>query len=438
MTNDTTTTDGDDPLSNYTTPLATTDPEGDTADLATLEDHLADAAVVGLGEATHGTREFFRLKDRLIRHLVRDHGCRTVAFEANLPEATAIDDYVVHGEGDPAAALAAVYFWTWHTEAVRDLLAWLRAFNADRPVDDCVRFYGVDAQYTQGAVDALREFLATADPDFLDTVADDLAAIGDGGAATGQDGSLDDQIATADERLPALRERFDERREAYVDATTERRVRVAERCLRVAEQAIEYKRATRERQDGDDAAGATERVLRVRDRAMAENLAWVRDQVDGPVALWAHDAHLNRVEQSSRRTGATAPSLGHHLAEEHGSDYYALGFAFGRGGFQAIDTASEDGGLCEHVLDAPRPETIEERLADLGHEQCFLECRGAAEDDRLAASLAAPQRHFSTGAVYDETDPEDFVTTYRYAEAFDGLVYVDETTRARPLGGGDG
>ena len=115
-----------------------------TDDLAELHDRFASATVIGLGEATHGSQEFFQRKDRLVRYLVRELGCRAVAFEVTA--AHAMDAYVVHGDGDAASALAERQIWPPKVTAARDLLDWLRSFDADRPVDDRVRMYGFDGQ----------------------------------------------------------------------------------------------------------------------------------------------------------------------------------------------------------------------------------------------------------------------------------------------------
>lgn len=137
-------------LQQCTNPLKTTDPTADFDDLAPLVETLDGATVVGLGEATHGTREFFRMKDRIVRYLVTEAGLRLFALESNFAETLAINDYVTTGTGDPLDALAGSYFWTWDTEEVLALIEWLRDFNEGRPADDQVKFYGIDMQYSAG------------------------------------------------------------------------------------------------------------------------------------------------------------------------------------------------------------------------------------------------------------------------------------------------
>lgn len=424
-------------LDDHATSLATTDPTESNHDINAIRDHLDDARIVGLGEATHGTREFFQLKARLIQYLVTELDTRIVALEANLPETLAIDEYVVHGRGDPREALEGVYFWTWNVESILELLEWLRTFNADRPLEDQVRFYGVDAQYAHGAVERLRDFVGRVDPDVHEAVEGELTVVDAEGSPPHQDDDLADRVAAAERVLPTLRDWLDDGHEG-TDATQREWAR-ARRHATVIEQVTDYRRAMMARQAAaDDAVEPIERCLAVRDRAMVNNLGWILRQEDPErVALWAHDGHLNRQDQRSRRTDATAPSLGRHLADRHGEDYLAVGFAFSRGSFRAMGRPpdGDDGefSLREWTLDEPLPGTIAAALDGLDRPLAVVDVEAAADDGRAAEWLAQPRRHFSTGAVYDPSDPEDFVREYRYPEAFDLLCYVAETSRARPV-----
>lgn len=433
-------------LGDATIPLATTTPatagsEYLAADLAPVAERLADAAVIGLGEATHGTREFFQLKHRLLQALVVEHGVRAFAMEANLPEAMALDDYVVHGEGDPRDALAGVYFWTWQTEAVLAMLEWLRAFNADRPPSDRVRFYGIDSQYTHGAVERLRDHLAVVDEDVLESVATDLAVLDDDGEAPHRAADVPERVAAAERVLPRLREHLDAHRDASVAATSAVAHGRATRSVDVIEQAVDYAE-TVDAVDGgfadaDDAV--MRRLVRERDLAMADNVAWIRDHADADtVVVWAHDAHLNRVDLAFPDRDVGAANLGQRLAKRHGEDYYALGFSFGGGAFQAM-SEGDDGeyALREQRVDGPVPGTFDAAVDALDEPLAFLDVRAAREDDRTADWLATPREQFRTGGTYDTDDPADQLVEYVHADAFDGVCFVAETTRARPLDGVD-
>ncbi len=110
--------------------LATTDPSQPLDDLAPLTAMVGSAHVVGLGEDTHGTHEFFTLKHRMVKHLVTKMGFNLFAIEATSLEADDVNRYVLGGPGDPKALLSRLYFWTWRTQEVLDLIEWMRAYNA--------------------------------------------------------------------------------------------------------------------------------------------------------------------------------------------------------------------------------------------------------------------------------------------------------------------
>jgi erythromycin esterase-like protein len=99
-------------------------------DLAAFGNALADARVVALGEATHGTREIFRMKHRLFEYLVQRKGFTVFALEANRADCIALDRYVKSGQGNARAAQANLHLWPWNTQEVVDLIEWMRVYNA--------------------------------------------------------------------------------------------------------------------------------------------------------------------------------------------------------------------------------------------------------------------------------------------------------------------
>ncbi|WP_250637886.1 erythromycin esterase family protein [Streptomyces fodineus] len=152
-------------LSARALPLRRLDAGGPADDLRPLTEVLKNVRVVGLGEATHGTREFFLLKHRLIEFLVRDLGFRTLAMEAPAAAARSVDACVLHGRGDVRSAVAQLGFWTWKTEEVLALVEWMRRYNASVAEDRRVRFVGIDPQWPAAAVGRLDAFLRRTAPE---------------------------------------------------------------------------------------------------------------------------------------------------------------------------------------------------------------------------------------------------------------------------------
>src|SRR5690606_24584734 len=144
-------------LASGAVPLDGLDPRAPVGDLEPLRAALGGVRVVGLGEATHGTREFFLLKHRLLRFLVEEMGFTVLAMEASASAAEALDVYVQGGAGEPERLLADLGFWTWRTREMLAVVEWMRAHN--RTASRKVRFAGIDPQFPAASLRWLRDHL---------------------------------------------------------------------------------------------------------------------------------------------------------------------------------------------------------------------------------------------------------------------------------------
>src|SRR5262249_29058714 len=100
--------------------------------------------------------------------LATEMGFTTFAIEANMPEAFRVNDYVLRGEGDPKELLRGMYFWTWNTQEVLDMILWMREFNASGK--GRIEFLGFDMQDPRVAAQNVRRFVARADPEYAQTL----------------------------------------------------------------------------------------------------------------------------------------------------------------------------------------------------------------------------------------------------------------------------
>lgn len=138
------------------------------ADMKPLKRVIANARIVSLGEATHGTREFFQLKHRMLEFLATEMGFTIFSIEANMPEAYRLNEFVLTGKGDPAQLLKGMYFWTWNTEEVLDMIRWMRDFN--KSGKGRVEFTGFDMQTPDVAMSIAGDFIKKYEPGYFDTV----------------------------------------------------------------------------------------------------------------------------------------------------------------------------------------------------------------------------------------------------------------------------
>jgi erythromycin esterase-like protein len=146
-------------------PIQTVEAGHGFADLQPLDKIVGDARIVALGEATHGTREFFQLKHRLIEYLATQKGFTIFSIEANMPEAYRLNDYVLRGVGDPKRLLKGMYFWTWNTQEVLDMILWMREFNQSGK--GRIEFTGFDMQNATVPIDTVRKFILHRDPAYF-------------------------------------------------------------------------------------------------------------------------------------------------------------------------------------------------------------------------------------------------------------------------------
>ncbi len=163
-------------------------------DLAGLDKIIGDARIVALGEPTHGTREAFQMKHRLLEYLVEKKGFSIFSIEGNMPEAYALNDYIIDGKGDPKELIAGMYFWTWQTQEVLAMVEWMRAWNTSNPPSTGkprLRFTGFDMQVPDVAWKNVGSFVAAHAPELTarnDALLAEIKTLSAQGGAGGGDG----------------------------------------------------------------------------------------------------------------------------------------------------------------------------------------------------------------------------------------------------------
>lgn len=394
-------------------PLASVTPQNDDSDLAPLGEILRGVRILGLGESTHGTREFFQLKHRITRYLVERHGYRVFSIEAGTLPSRNIDDYVRKGKGDRAQALASVGYWTWDTEEVTALIDWLREYNLSAPRGDEVRFAGIDIKPIDDALRTLREILprvcrvATARAEPI------LRTVESHEVQSRQPGSIDL------EGIYWLLGWLTARAAFVVERAGVENHRLAVEAARQIFQFID--------------SLIVNPGVKTRDKHMSENAALLFDSLPANtrIIVWAHNAHL-----------AIDPewqNLGFHLRRRYGKQYYAAALTFTEGAFQSrLERPGEDrfGPLLEFSADSADRNLWEHDLASLHDGDFYLDLRGAAEGDpeTLVWSRKSVRPLHSIGGLYnpDAVQDERFFSNYALGTAFDGLFHLQRTTRALP------
>jgi len=162
----------------------------------------------------------------------------------------------------------------------------------------------------------------------------------------------------------------------------------------------------------------------VRDRSMADNIGWLLDQSRGKLVVWAHNAHIaNTLEKLA--------NMGSLLRKRYKQAYVNLGFVFGEGSFQAIDFGRPSHMLAEHTLGAPPEHNASVAFSRAGKPLLVLDLRALPGRGPVHDWFAAPHPVRDTGAGF--VNERSMTVLHVLPRLYDAVIFVDKTTRARPL-----
>lgn len=405
----------------------------DSADLAPLMDRIGDARLVLLGEASHGTAEFYDMRARITRHLIEHKGFTAVAVEADWPDAAVIDGYV-RGTADriaPGTAFTRFPTWMWGNTSVRSFVRWLRQHNARLGNRDRhVGFYGLDLYSMYGSIAAVLDYLEDVDPATAAVARERYGCLmpwsGDpaayGRAATGAD------YRACEAQVVAMLRDLEQKRVADAGRECER-LFDARQNARLVSSAERYYRAM---YYGSRAS------WNLRDQHMFDTLEAVLE-FRGPgtrAVVWAHNSHLGDA-RATEMGSQGEHNLGQLARQHYGDGAYLIGFGTDRGTAAA---ASRWGGAMEVKRVRPAlPGSYERLCHDTRVPRFMLPLRAeAGTGDALVREvregLMQPRLERAIGVIYrPETERQSHYFQATLPQQFDEYIWFDETTAVAPL-----
>ncbi|MGW2183680.1 erythromycin esterase family protein [Streptomyces sp. NPDC001732] len=401
-------------------PLRTTEPRGSLADLRPFGRMVGDARVVGLGEATHSSHEFFTVKHRVFRYLVEEKGFRAFALEAPWSTGLRLDAYLTRGEGDLKQIMDEEFQGTyrfWNNAEYRDLLQWMRAYNVKHPKDP-VRFVGDDGGFAGAELyDKVNAYAAAARPELAPRLTELYRGLR---PATDAETYVNDYLS----KPMAERKELAERTGRAVDLLKQRPGTGADadaHAWAVQHATAIHQMTTLFAFDLDDPQGTTGAML-YRDRIMAENVAWWQQQTGDKILLAAHNGHI---ALKTYIPDAYPKVQGDFLREQLGSGYLSVGLTFDRGSFNAL---GQDGGVHRFTVGPAAPGTTEHTLDRVRYRDFVVDLRNAPAAAR--AWLAAPHTIKNIGAAYPGIADAPQI---RLAESYDVVIHLQRVEAARML-----
>jgi protein-L-isoaspartate(D-aspartate) O-methyltransferase len=396
----------------------------ESADLEPLLRRIGEAKVVLLGEATHGTSEFYRMRARITQALVERKGFSIVAVEADWPDAGRIDHYVRHRETPPAEWKAFTRFpeWMWRNAEVEEFAEWLRRHNVERPYDERVSFHGLDLYSLYTSINAVLGYLESVDPGAARVARNRYGCLTpwESDPATYGRMALTGRYRECERDVSAMLSDMLKKRVDY-SARDGERFSDAVHNARVVANAERYYRIMY--------YGSAE-SWNLRDRHMFETLEELL-RARGPqskAVVWAHNSHLG----DARHTEMSARgelNLGQLCREHYGAAMYSVGFGTDHGTVAAAD--DWDGPM--RIKDV-RPSHAEsyERQCHESDVPSFLLALG--RDEELRRELLVPRLERAIGVIYrPQTELASHYFQAVLPRQFDEYCWFDRTSAVRPL-----
>jgi erythromycin esterase-like protein len=398
-----------------------------------LVEKAGEAHCVLIGEASHGTHEFYAARADLTRRLIEEHDFRAVAVEADWPDTFRIHRFVT-GRGDDKSATEALSdfrrfpAWMWRNTVVVEFVEWLRDWNSRRGSQkDTTGFYGLDLYSMHSSIEAVLDYLDKVDPDSarrarhrygcFDHFGEDPQHYGLATVAGGAEPCEEEVVA----QLVELRRKYTEliSRDGHIG---EEEFFSAEQNARLIANAERYYRAM---------FHGRANSWNLRDEHMFQTLHQLirhLDSGEAKVVVWAHNSHLG----DARATAMSARgefNLGQLVRERLGGESFGIGFTTNAG---TVTAASDWGGTAERKRVRPALSgSYEELFHSVGVPDFWI---NLGERNEATALLGQERLERAIGVIYrPETERWSHYFEARLPEQFDAVIHLDETRALEPL-----
>lgn len=388
-------------------PLQTTEPDSSFGDLQGLDKVLAGKRIVALGEATHGTREFFSVKERIIKYLITVHGFKTIVFEADFAGTSVMNDYVLYNKGTAKEALSKMTLGIYYTKEFVDLVEWVRNYNLTKPIGDRVRFYGCDMQFAFNSGEILKEKLnklgislspqASKGLDFISSWA---------------------YTKPNKEILPLLESLKTELLTSIAGDNLPKRS-VDHQIINAVIQTIDYAKA----------APLLYNLNIVRDKYMADNISWIYEhENENKTIIWAHNLHIAKDKTLNNNL-----PMGYYLNEKFGAGYYAAGFGFNSGYMSGWNNQQKKT-VIYTIPDVKIKNSSDFIFAQLFAPNFIIDFGTASSNPVIKQFLNTKVHSRSMGGSYNEKEQATGKGSYQMLnKMYDAIIFIRNTTASTPL-----
>jgi len=387
---------------------------------------IGDARVVLIGEATHGTSEFYRLREWITRELITRKGFSFVAIEGDWPDAARIDHYVRHREYPPSVWTAFARFpvWMWRNREVRAFVDWLRIHNAGLEPSRRVAFHGLDLYSLYNSIQSVLDYLDSVDPATAAVARQRYGCLTPWQADPAVYGhaTLTGRYQTCEHEVTAMLADLMRKRRAYAEHDGERFLDAVQNARLVANAERYYRTMYY----------GSRPSWNLRDSHMFETLKNLLS-FHGPNSkgvVWAHNSHVGD-SAATEMSARDEYNIGHLCRQQFGDASYSIGFGTNIG---TVAAASDWNEPMEIKTVRPALSRSYERLCHETGLRRFLLPLRHLRPASLAAGLSRARLERAIGVIYrPETELQSHYFEAVLPRQFDEYVWFDETTAVAPL-----
>jgi erythromycin esterase len=424
---------------NNLVPIKHSQPDTGLNDLFPASAFLSNKKIVALGEATHGTKEFFELKHRLINLLSDSLGYNIIFMEMMYNSSQTLNNYILNGIGTQKEVMRAIGFDVYQTEEIWHLIEWIKEANKNKTLAKKIKFYGIDMQAILSGGLNLRRFVNSIDATSItqfDTIAqpfysDSLLRVY---MYSGKKGIKPQTKEYVHRKIAELENWFVLSKKKYLETTPENELNLITYQINTIKQAFDFY---------EKLNGGYQGISNYRDSCMASNLQFVLSNYPSSAksVLWAHNAHVTK-----KIIYKTKP-LGYYLNQLYKQEYYAVGFVFNYGAFRALKGPQSLVSGVFKLIFTPKKvysksfeiitvkplkskNALSKRMESLKLPYFFLNFDKNSLNNTDFKWVSEPLAFYELGATYTFLHTNEL----KLIEAFDGVIYIDKTSAAVPLG----
>ena len=382
--------------------IKTISPDSSFDDINKLLPILKDKKIVALGEATHGTHEFFVYKHRLIKLLTKQANFKIIIIEGDFTGSQIMNDYVLYGKGTIKDALFGVGYGIWMTQEFVDMIEWVRKYNSNKELKDKIKFYGCDMNYPSLAAKKINQFLKQNDKSSI------LIEKGLNWVINRK--YLDTDFRSKEDSTKLFIKALDSAFES-IENKTNNDFKLVEHSKRIINQIMEM-----------IFASSSERVL-LRDIFIAENIEWIYNFENQQKAIfWAHNEHIanNNNKKEQKPTG-------YYLKKKYGNDYYSFGFGFYKGENRTYNR-KERKWVVNSIPNVSVKKSTDAIFNNCLYPNLILDFNSVRKNRIITTFLNTNLYHRCIGAkYYPENNKSRNYKKSKLIDSFDGMIFFRET-----------